>query len=170
MDVFFAAEKVGPNGEVIGIDMTVEQLQKSRSLNEGAGYDRVHFRESYIEDLPIVSDSVDVVISNGVINLSSDKKQVFLEAARVLKPGGRLVLSDIVTTQPLPENITCNADLWAACIGGAITQVDYLKMIESAGMKVIDIKKNPYAFISNNAKGATQQYGIKSISILAINK
>jgi len=170
MDVFFAAEKVGPNGEVIGIDMTVEQLEKSRSLKETSGYDRVHFRESYIEELPIVSDSVDVAISNGVINLSSSKRQVFLEIARILKTGGRMVLSDIVTTQALPEKITCNADLWAACIGGAITQEDYIKMIESAGMEIIKVKKNPYAFISNNAKGATQEYGIKSISILAIKK
>lgn len=170
MDVFFAAEKVGPNGEVIGIDMTREQLQKSRSLKGIGKYPHVHFRESYIEELPIVSESVDVVISNGVINLSSDKRKAFLEAARVLKPGGRMVLSDIVTTQPLPENITCNADLWAACIGGAVPQEDYLKMIELAGMEILKVKRNPYSFISNNAKGATQEYGIKSISILAIKK
>lgn len=170
MDVFYAATQVGPSGEVIGVDMTKEQLAKSENLGKGHGFDQVVFREGYIEELPIVSESIDVVISNGVINLSSTKNKVFQEAARVLKSGGRLVLSDIVTTAQLPENITCNATLWAACIGGA-SQIDtYKQLIADAGFEIKKIKENPYAFISNSAQGATEKFGIKSISLLAIKK
>lgn len=168
MDVFYAALKVGANGNVIGIDMTEEQLEKSKQLTAKAGFNQIDFHHSYIEELPIVSNSIDVVISNGVVNLSSKKASVFKEAARVLKPGGRLVLSDIVTTIKLPENISCNATLWAACIGGAMQMDEYKVLIESAGMVIIEEKDNPYDFISKSAQGATKDYGIKSISILAI--
>ncbi|MGD1947391.1 MAG: methyltransferase domain-containing protein [Croceivirga sp.] len=167
MDVFFAANQVGYSGEVIGIDMTKEQLRKAENLSFKNDYDQVLFRESYIEELPIVSKSIDVVISNGVINLSSEKDKVFNEASRVLKTGGRLVLSDIVSTIPLPENISCNATLWAACIGGALQVDQYKQMIEDAGLVIESIKENPYAFLSNSAQGATTRFGIKSISILA---
>ena len=170
LDVFFAATQVGDAGEVIGIDMTKEQLEKSKKLSADAGFDHVIFRESYIEETPIVSNSIDAVISNGVINLSSEKEKVFQEAARVLKTGGRLVISDIVTEVKLPENITCNATLWAACIGGAVQVDTYKQLLEDAGLEIQEVKDNPYAFISNSAQGATKQYGIKSISILAIKK
>lgn len=170
MDVFHAALAVGNTGEVTGIDMTSEQLEKSTALRDQAGFDQVIFRNSYIEETPIMSNSMDVVISNGVINLSSEKEKVFHEASRVLKQGGRLVISDIVTQIQLPENITCNATLWAACIGGAMQIDAYKAMIEKAGLEIIKTKENPYAFISNSAKGATEDYGIKSISILAIKK
>jgi len=170
MDAFFAATQVGETGEVIGIDMTDEQLEKSSSLRDEAGFSQVVFRKSYIEELPIMSNSIDAVISNGVINLSSEKTKVFNEAARVLKTGGRLAISDIVTEVKLPENISCDATLWAACIGGAIQIDAYKQLIEDAGLEIIKVKDNPYAFISDNAKGATKQYGIKSISILAIKK
>ena len=170
MDVFFAAQQVGAMGEVIGIDMTPEQLEKSKMLQQQDGYPQVVFRESYIEKLPILDNSIDAVISNGVVNLSSEKQQVFNEVERVLKHGGRLVLSDIVTTTQLPERITCNADLWAACIGGAILQAEYCELIKKTGMEIIKVKDNPYAFISNSAKGATGNYGIKSISILAVKR
>ena len=170
MDVFYAALKVGKTGEVIGIDMTKEQLEKSEKLKEEVGFNQVIFRNSYIEEIPVVSNSIDAVISNGVINLSSEKRKVFQEAARVLKPGGRLVLSDIVTSIKLPENITCNATLWAACIGGAMQVDEYKNLIKEAGFEVVNVKDNPYAFISNSAKGATEDYGIKSISILAVKQ
>jgi len=170
MDVFFAAQQVGDFGEVIGIDMTPEQLTKSEELCKQFKFKQVVYRNSYIESIPVVSESIDVVISNGVINLSSEKEKVFREAARVLKTGGRLVLSDIVTSVKLPENITCNATLWAACIGGAMQIDEYITLIESAGLKVIKMKENPYAFLSNSAKGATKDYGIKSISLLAIKQ
>jgi ubiquinone/menaquinone biosynthesis C-methylase UbiE len=117
-----------------------------------------------------VSGSIDAVISNGVINLSSEKAKVFTEAARVLKSGGKLAISDIVTTVKLPENISCNATLWAACIGGAMQEDEYLSLIKQAGMDIIEVKDNPYSFISNSAKGATADYGIKSVSVLAIKR
>jgi len=170
MDVFFAANQVGKTGEVIGVDMTKEQLEKSEILSNEAGFNQVVFRESYIEKTPIVSNSIDAVISNGVVNLSSEKEKVFQEAARVLKTGGRLILADIVTEVQLPENITCNATLWAACIGGAMQINAYKQLIEDAGLKIKEVKDNPYAFISNSAQGATKQYGIKSVSILAVKQ
>ena len=168
MDVFYAANGVGATGEVIGIDMTPEQLDKSRKLAERTGFSNTSFHESYIEQIPVVSNSIDAVISNGVVNLSSEKAKVFNEAARVLKPGGRLVLSDIVTTVKLPENISCDATLWAACIGGAMEVNEYYALIEAAGLKVIGVKDNPYEFISKSAQGATRDYGIKSVSVLAV--
>jgi arsenite methyltransferase len=168
MDVFYAALQVGEKGEVIGIDMTDEQLKKSTLLRDKANFEHVYFHNSYIEQLPIVSESIDVVISNGVINLSSSKTKVFREAARVLKPGGRLVLSDIVTSSKLPENISCNATLWAACIGGAMQIDEYFELIEAAGLEITEVKENPYEFISKSAQGATKDYGIKSISISAV--
>ncbi len=170
MDVFFAALQVGERGEVIGIDMTIEQLNKAEGLSKGYNFKQVAFRNSYIESIPVVSGSIDAVISNGVINLSSEKEKVFQEAARVLKTGGRLALSDIATTVKLPDNISCNATLWAACIGGAMQIDEYYALIEGAGMKVIKVKENPYQFLSNSAKGATKDYGIKSISLLAIKQ
>ncbi len=168
MDVFFAALQVGDRGEVIGIDMTTEQLNKAEGLSRQYNFKQVVFRNSYIESIPVVSGSMDAVISNGVINLSSEKEKVFQEAARVLKTGGRLALSDIATTVKLPDNISCNATLWAACIGGAMQIDEYYALIENAGMKVVKVKENPYQFLSNSAKGATKDYGIKSISLLAI--
>jgi arsenite methyltransferase len=170
MDVFYAANKVGPNGEVTGIDMTDEQLAKSRKLAKEYGYDNIYFIESYIESLPLRSGSIDVVISNGVINLSASKESVFAEVARILRPGGRLAISDIVSEIPLPENISCNASLWAACIGGALQIDRYKKIIEDNGLSIVETKTNPYAFLSKGAKGATKDYGISSISILAIKQ
>ena len=170
MDVFFAALQVGDRGEVIGIDMTTEQLNKAEGLRKQYNFKQVVFRNSYIESIPVVSGSIDAVISNGVINLSSEKEKVLQEAARVLKTGGRLTLSDIATTVKLPDNISCNATLWAACIGGAMQIDEYYALIEGTGMKVVKVKENPYQFLSNSAKGATKDYGIKSISLLAIKQ
>jgi arsenite methyltransferase len=169
-DVFLAAQKVGLAGEVIGIDMTTEQLSKSIKLQNDYAIDGVVFQKGHIESLPIVNESIDVVISNGVINLSSNKQEVFNQAYRVLAPGGRLAISDIVSSIDLPVNITGNADLWAACIGGAMEVYNYLELIEKAGFKIITAKGNPYSFISNSAKGATNDYGIKSISVLAVKE
>lgn len=168
-DTFVAALKVGSNGLVIGIDMTDEQLAKSGSLRDRDGFGQVEYRKGYIETVPVEDQSVDAVISNGVINLSPDKSAVFREIFRLLKPGGRLAISDIVTEAQLPEGVTCNADLWAACIGGALRVDDYRAAIESAGLEVVEIRDNDaYRFISDNAASASEKWGVKSVSILAV--
>ncbi len=170
MDVFYASQLTGMSGEVIGVDMTDAQLNKSKKLKASSAPSNTTFVKGHIEALPIVSSSIDVVVSNGVINLSSNKQRVFEEAARVLRKGGRLVLSDIVSSSVLPTSISCNSTYWAACIGGAITESDYTQLIEAQGLEIMAIKENPYAFISKGAAGATAEYGIKSISVLAIKK
>ena len=167
MDAFYAAGLVGPTGHVVGVDFTREQLEKARRLATGAGLAQVEFREGRIEALPLADASVDCVISNGVINLCPDKKAVFAEAARVLKPGGRLAIADIISEQPLTDSIVCNADLWASCIGGAAQQELYLQAIESAGFTIDAHRANAYEFISDQARNASAKYGVKSISLLA---
>ena len=169
MDSFVAALRVGPTGRVRGIDMTDAQRRKATRLAERDGFDHVAFVDGLIEELPVVADCADVVISNGVINLAADKDAVFREVARALRPGGRMAISDIVTERPLTENIVCNTSLWAACIGGA-AQVDaYLASIAAAGLTVRTMRENPnYAFLSESAKGATQQFGVKSVSLVAV--
>jgi arsenite methyltransferase len=168
MDTFIAALKVGPRGKVIGVDMTDEQRIKAERLRDRDGFTNVTYIKAYIDNVPIGDASADVVISNGVINLATDKAAVFREASRLLKPGGRLALSDIVTEVQLPESIVCNSTLWAACIGGAAQQDDYRRHIENAGLAVAQVRDNTaYEFISDNARGASRKFGVKSISLLA---
>jgi arsenite methyltransferase len=168
-DSFAAAALVGPTGQVTGIDMTDAQLAKAERLRRAAGLDQVRFLNGHIEQLPMPDGSCDLVISNGVINLSADKATVFTEAVRVLRPGGRLALADIVAERPLAESITCNAELWAACVGGAAQIDDYQATIEMAGLRIDTVRDNTaYAFLSGSARGATKTYGIKSISLLAV--
>jgi len=169
MDSFIAALKVGSEGRVIGIDMTDAQLNKAERLRAGAGFANIAYHKGYIDKTSLGDASADAVISNGVINLAHDKRAVFREAARLLKPGGRLAISDIVTATQLPDTVVCNADLWAACIGGAMQHDNYRSAIESAGLEVKTIRDNPgYQFISANAKGAQQKWGVKSVSVLAV--
>jgi arsenite methyltransferase len=168
MDAFFAAERVGPTGRVVGIDYTREQLEKAQRLAEESGRSQVDFREGRIEDLPLDEASCDCVISNGVINLAPDKEAVFAEAARVLRPGGRLAIADIVSEVQMKESIVCDADLWASCIGGAAQQDTYREAIEGAGLQIEELRDNPYEFISERARNASAKYGVKSISLLAV--
>jgi len=168
-DSFAAAFQVGATGEVTGIDMTAAQLAKAERLRVAAALDQVRFLEGHIEAIAVPDASCDAVISNGVINLSPDKASVFAEAARVLVPGGRLAIADIVSQRPLAESISCNAELWAACIGGAAQIDDYLAAIAAAGLRVDTVRDNTaYAFLSGSARGATETYGIKSVSLLAV--
>ena len=168
MDSFIAALKVGPSGRVIGIDMTDEQLAKAERLRKAAGIAHVEYRKGYIEKTGLPDATFDLVISNGVINLAPDKTAVFREAARLMKAGGRLALADIVTEKPLPEGITCDATLWAACIGGAMQEEAYVAAIEAAGLRVQQLRNNPqYLFISRNAQGAAKKFGVKSVSLVA---
>jgi len=171
MDTFVAALKVGNNGRVVGIDMTDEQLAKANQLRDKAGFSQVSYLEGYLEKVPSEDERFDVVISNGVINLAPEKYKVFKEMARVLKPGGRMSISDIVTEVQLSESITCNTNLWAACIGGAMQQDKYKSAIEKAGLRIEKIQDNQqYQFISKSAQGASKEYGVKSISLLAVKK
>jgi len=168
MDVFVAALRAGPSGSVTGVDMTREQLDKATQLRDDARFDNVQFVESHLESLPFEDASFDTVISNGVINLCADKKAVFEEAARVLAPGGSLVLSDIVSEVPLPESISCDVTLWAACIGGAMEQSLYTQLATEAGFEVRQVVDNTeYRFLSKGAQGATKDYGVKSVSLHA---
>jgi ubiquinone/menaquinone biosynthesis C-methylase UbiE len=167
MDVFYAAGLVGPGGVVLGVDFTREQLDKAAGSMREHRIVNVDLREGRIEALPVEDASVDAVISNGVINLCPDKKSVFAEAARVLRPGGRLAVADIVTEVQLVDSIVCNADLWASCIGGAALESAYLDAVTSAGLEVVMTRQNPYQFLSGQAQGASRRYGVKSISLLA---
>lgn len=167
MDAFYAAGLVGPTGKVYGVDFTREQLDKARRLADHAGLAQAEFREGRIENVPLADASVDCVISNGVINLCPDKKAVFAEAARVLKPGGRLAIADIISEQQLKDAIVCDADLWASCIGGAAQQELYFQAIEAAGFTIAQHRVNAYEFISDQARNASAKYGVKSISLLA---
>ncbi len=169
MDAFIAALKTGRTSYVTGVDMTDEQLDKANRLVEDFNLDNITFVKGKIEQLDFDDAAFDVVISNGVINLCPEKGKVFAEIARVLKPGGgRMAISDIVSERQLPGNIVCNSTLWASCIGGAAQENNYKTMIENSGMQIVMIKPNSaYGFISKSARGATEQYGVKSISLLA---
>jgi ubiquinone/menaquinone biosynthesis C-methylase UbiE len=171
MDSFLAALLVGPHGKVFGVDMTDAQRLKAEGLRQSASFGNVTFLKGYIDSAPLPDRSADVVISNGVFNLAPDKAAVFAEVARLLKPGGRMAIADIVTDVTLPESISCNTTLWAACIGGAAQRDDYQAMIEAAGMTVDRVEDNDaYRFVSDSALGATRKYGVKSVSIRALRR
>jgi arsenite methyltransferase len=169
-DSFLAALATGPEGVVLGIDMTAAQLAKAARLAAGAGLTNATFLDGRIERPPVEPGSVDVVVSNGVINLSPDKPAVFRAAAEALRPGGRLALADIVTAKELPGGITCDASLWAACIGGAAQRDSYLGMIGDAGFEVVTVRENDYRFVSDRALGASTTFGVTSISLLATRR
>jgi SAM-dependent methyltransferase len=139
LDCFFAAKQVGETGHVIGVDMTPEMLERARSSAKRMGITNVEFRQGFIEDLPVESNSVDVVISNCVINLSPDKSKVFAEAFRVLKPGGKLAVSDIVTEGPLPDKVKQSLSAWAGCVAGAVEAKDYIGMMEAVGFTNVSV-------------------------------
>jgi arsenite methyltransferase len=145
IDVFLAAKKVGPTGKVIGIDMTEEMVTKAKDIASEHGYRNVEFRLGEIENLPLEDEAVDVIISNCVVNLAPDKLKVFQEAYRVLKPNGRLLVSDLVTQGELPEDIRNSFDAWAGCIAGALEKDDYLDKIKQTGFQNVKIvSQKPY--------------------------
>ncbi len=138
-DSFLAANQVGASGKIIGVDMTAEMIDRAQHNAEKGGYENVEFRLGKIEHLPLADQTVDVVLSNCVINLSPDKEQVFQEAFRTLKPGGRLMVSDIVLLRPLPGFIKTCMEAYVACLAGAATREDYLEAIQAAGFSDIEI-------------------------------
>jgi len=141
IDCFLAAKLVGPSGKVIGVDMTAAMIDQARANKAKLMADNVEFRLGEIEHLPAADESVDVILSNCVINLSPDKPQVFREAFRVLKPGGRLAVSDIVTNGPLPSELKGNLSAWAGCVAGAIDVEEYVGAITKAGF--VDVRVEP---------------------------
>jgi SAM-dependent methyltransferase len=140
-DALLAARQVGPSGRVIGVDMTEAMLEKARENAKAAGADNVEFRKGQIEELPIESESVDVIISNCVINLSPEKARVYAEAYRVLRPGGRVMISDVVLDRPLPEAVLGSIDAYIGCVGGASLREEYLDTIRKAGFSEVRVER-----------------------------
>jgi SAM-dependent methyltransferase len=157
LDCFFAAKKVGESGHVIGVDMTPEMIERARSSAARLNLQNVDFRQGYLEDLPVESNTVDVIISNCVINLAPDKSKVFAEAFRVLRPGGKLAVSDIVTDGPLPDAIKKSLSAWAGCVAGAVEAKDYIGMMEAVGF--INISITPVFFEKETVNSAIAEMG-----------
>lgn len=152
-DCFLAANRVGEKGRVIGVDMTPEMLEKARENARRGGYSNTEFRLGEIENLPVADNYVDVIISNCVINLSPDKNRVFREAYRVLKPGGRLIISDIVLLMDLPVEIKNSLAAYVSCVAGALTKEEYLRAIREAGfreVKVVEETPFPIGWMEND--------------------
>ncbi len=167
-DVFCAALLVGASGRVVGVDITDAQLAKASRLRDQAGLSQVELVEAHIEELPFDDASFDAVLSNGVINLSPVKGRVFAEAARVLRPGGRLAIADIVSGRALKERTRRNVELWAACIAGAIPRRSYLEAVAAEGLEVGEVRRNDYRFTSERALDACSTYEVESVSLVAV--
>jgi arsenite methyltransferase len=162
LDCLLAAQKVGPEGRVIGVDMTPEMITRARANAKKINLTNVEFRQGYLEDLPVDANTADVIISNCVINLSPDKVKVFNEAFRVLKPGGKLAVSDIVTEGPLPEAVKKSLSAWAGCVAGAVESSEYIAMMKAVGFTNISV--NPVFFDRETVDEALN--GMKDISEL----
>jgi len=161
IDVFLAAKKVGERGRVIGVDLTPDMVARGRLLAQEHGYGNVEFRLGDIEHLPVDSDSVDVILSNCVLNLTGDKLASFKEAYRVLKPGGRMLIADLVTQGPLPRDVRESAAAWADCLAGALEKDAYLETIRRAGFsEVAVVSKSAY-----EATGLDERLRGKIISV-----
>lgn len=139
IDVFLASEKVGPKGKAVGLDASEEMVQKATQIAQSKGYENVEFKQGDIEEVPFEDETFDAITSNCVINLSPDKEKTYEEIYRILKPEGRVLISDIVTDGELPEKVRKNPDAWASCIGGAIEKEKYLNIIEKAGFGEIEV-------------------------------
>ena len=166
-DCFLAANKVGKNGKVIGVDMTPEMLDRARRNARKSKYSNVEFMLGEIENLPVADGSVDVVISNCVINLSPDKKRVFQEAYRALRPGGRLMVSDIVLLRDLPESVRTNVQAYVECVSGAEKKDRYLKLIEEAGFREVRVMEEIQVPMEELADDPTAQEIMKKSKITA---
>lgn len=169
-DCFLAAGQVGETGHVIGVDMTPEMIEKAREYARAGAYSNVEFRLGEIENLPMADASVDVMMSNCVINLSADKLGVFREAFRVLRPGGRLAISDIIATAELPENVRNDLALYSSCIGGALTIVELEDLLHESGFQDVRIqaKDESRQFIREWAPGRKIEDYIASAIIEAV--
>jgi arsenite methyltransferase len=166
-DCFLASQRVGPSGKVIGVDMTPEMLDTARENLRKGKYQNVEFRLGEIENLPVADSTVDVIISNCVINLSLDKPRVFKEAFRVLRPGGRLMVSDIVLTADLPPGIRSSIEAYVGCVAGASKKSDYLEAIKSAGFQEVKVVQETVFPTDTLANDPTMQEIMKESKITA---
>jgi arsenite methyltransferase len=163
VDCFLAARRVGPQGYVIGVDMTDAMLAKARANAARGGFTNVEFRKGEIENLPVESGTVDRIISNCVINLAPDKQKVFAEAYRVLKPGGAITVSDIVSFGEIPDSVRTDLQLWAGCTAGAMDKQDYLGVIRSTGFTEVSvIKEVVYDYLRG------PDHGFASLTVRAV--
>lgn len=174
-DCFLAAEKVGEEGQVIGVDMTPEMIEKARENAEKENFRNVEFRLGEIENLPVADNSVDIIISNCVINLSSDKERIFEEAFRVLKTGGRIMVSDIVLTKELPASVKKSISAHVGCLAGAMLKEKYIDVIKKAGFKDVEIQQEtvmPFKHAENDptAKAIIEESGINLEEVRSFEK
>ncbi len=156
IDCFLAARQVGPTGRVIGLDMTPDMLKLAQHNAKQMHADNVEFRFGEIEDIPLPDASVDAIISNCVINLSTDKDSVFREAFRVLRPGGRMMVSDMVVERELPASIRGRLDAWASCVAGALAETDYLARIRAAGFQNVEVESRDFLPITQIPEGGSE--------------
>jgi ubiquinone/menaquinone biosynthesis C-methylase UbiE len=166
MDLLLAAKKVGPEGKAIGVDMTKAMRDYAKAAAEKAGLSHiVDIREGFLEELPVENESVDVVISNGVVNLSPDKEKVFKEIVRVLKPGGRLFLADVVVQRELKLDARSNPELWAACIGGSLPESELFEISSAVGLSDGKILERFDCFRNTSAEAEVS----KDLYVQAVN-
>lgn len=166
-DCFLAANKVGEKGKVIGVDMTPEMIDKARENLRKSKHKNVEFRLGEIENLPVADNTADVIISNCVINLSPNKKAVFEEAFRVLKPGGRLMISDIVLLKELPGSVKKNMDAYVQCVSGAVMKTEYLRLIKDVGFSEVEISEQTNSFVDVELDDETTKKAMKQLGISA---
>ena len=164
IDCFLAAQKVGPTGRVIGLDMTPDMLKLAQHNAKLMRADNVEFRYGEMEDIPLPDASVDVTISNCVINLSTDKDSVFREAYRVLRPGGRMMVSDMVVERELPPAIRGRLDAWASCVAGALSESDYLARIRAAGFQNVEVESRGYLPITQIPEGGSEDQLVRDVA------
>jgi arsenite methyltransferase len=167
IDVFRASKLVGPRGRVIGVDTTPEMIAKARQTAQESGFENVEFRLGEIEHLPLESNIVDLIVSNCVINLAIDKQAVFTEALRVLKPGGRFVVADVVALEPIPDRLKMDPEAWSSCISGALEEDEYVTSLKRAGFTGVrwlqrtptSERYNADVRLSNNIISASKPFG-----------
>jgi arsenite methyltransferase len=166
-DCFLAANKVGEKGKIIGVDMTPDMIDKARENLRKSKHKNIEFRLGEIENLPVADDSADIIISNCVINLSPNKKRVFEEAFRVLKPGGRLMISDIVLLKELPDSVRKSVDAYVQCISGAMMKTEYLRLIRDAGFGEVKVLKQTSSFADAELDDETTKTTMKKLEVSA---
>lgn len=167
MDLLLAARRVGPDGKAVGIDMTVRMLVHARSAAAAVGLDQIEIVEGDAASLPLPDASADVVISNGVLNLVPEKEKAFAEIVRILRPGGRLHLADIVLDRVLSENIRGNVDLWTSCIAGALPEAELVTILTRAGLESAQVVQHFDCFSATSKEKVALEFGVHGVNVFA---